>query len=317
MVTSTYDLGAASGAFTGVANREDLLDVITMISPTETPCFTKFRKTKTSNVATEWLIDALATAADNTVAEGSSATEDTAQVRVRMINYHQISRKTYDVSETQRAVNPAGVKDEFAYQMGKALKELKRDIEYGIVNNSATFTGTEATGRTARGIYGFINTYSNNFVSSNSGYTGSNASSCEPELNDLLQAIWNDGGEPDWVITTAFYKGLISRHWAGTQSLDRMMPSDGTQLTSVIDVYRSDFGTVKMIPHRFLADPAARTMSVMESGKWMVGLLRPIKNTPLAKVGSSDKAMVEAEWTLICLHPSANGMITDVPTSNS
>ncbi len=311
MVTTTYELGILSGKFTGAANREDLLDVITMISPTDTPCFTSFRKTKVSNAETEWLTDALDAATSNAVTEGSSATFTDAAARVRLQNYCQISREAYDVSDTQRAVNPAGIKDEFAYQMGKALKQLKRDVEYDIISGSAG-SGAGASTRCARGIYYFINQYAANSASASADISGA---ATEALLNDVLQAVWEDGGEPDWVLMDPVAKVWASENWTGSQNTRRLMPADSGHMTSVIDVYRSDFGEVKLIPHRWFPVGGAtpdvkRTHLVLEKGKWMVGLLRPIKNTPLAKIGSSERAMVEAEWTLICLHPSAQGYIS-------
>ena len=104
--TTTYELGVSGSAFTGASNREDLLDVITIISPVDTPLFTMLRKTKVSNVQVEWLTDLLDQATSNAVADGSSATFQSVTNRVRLANYSQISRESYDISDTQRAVNP-------------------------------------------------------------------------------------------------------------------------------------------------------------------------------------------------------------------
>ena len=97
MPTTTYDLGTANNSFIGAANRDDLLDVITILSPVDTPLFTMFRKTKVSNVQTEWLTDLLDQATSNATAEGSTATFQTVTSRVRLLNYTQISRESYDV----------------------------------------------------------------------------------------------------------------------------------------------------------------------------------------------------------------------------
>lgn len=43
----------------GLTSREDLLDVITMISPVDTPLFTLLRQSKTSPVLHEWVTDEL------------------------------------------------------------------------------------------------------------------------------------------------------------------------------------------------------------------------------------------------------------------
>ena len=105
---TTYEIGVANDSFRGAANREDLLDIITIISPTDTPLFTMMRKTKVSNVQVEWLTDLLDTAATNAVAEGSSAVFTNAVARVRLLNYTQVGREQYDISDTQRAVNQLG-----------------------------------------------------------------------------------------------------------------------------------------------------------------------------------------------------------------
>jgi len=104
--TTTYELGVSGSSFTGAANREDLLDVITILSPVDTPLFTMLRKTKINNVQVEWLTDLLDQATSNAVADGSSASFQSVTPRVRLSNFAQISRESYDVSDTQRAVNP-------------------------------------------------------------------------------------------------------------------------------------------------------------------------------------------------------------------
>ena len=83
-----------------------------IMSPVDTPLFTMFRKASISNVQTEWLTDLLDMAASNAVPEGSSATFQNVTSRARLLNYAQISRESYDISDSQRAVNPAGIKDE-------------------------------------------------------------------------------------------------------------------------------------------------------------------------------------------------------------
>ena len=71
MGTTTYEIGTANNSFIGAGNREDLLDVVTIISPVDTPLFTMFRKAKIHNVQTEWMTDTLDQAASNAVNEGS------------------------------------------------------------------------------------------------------------------------------------------------------------------------------------------------------------------------------------------------------
>jgi len=113
--------------YDAVGNREDLSDIITNISPEETPMYSTFGKVKASNVYHEWLQDSLANAADNANIEGADYSFSKPASRTRVGNYTQIFVTPVEVSDTQRAVDTAGVEDEFAYQMAKKLKEHARD----------------------------------------------------------------------------------------------------------------------------------------------------------------------------------------------
>jgi len=115
--------------YNAVGNREDLIDVITNISPEDTPMFSSFGKTKARDTYHEWLEDSLATATSNTNIESADYSFSARDPRTREGNYTQIFVTPVEVSDTQRAVNAAGIKDEYAYQMAKALKEHARDIE--------------------------------------------------------------------------------------------------------------------------------------------------------------------------------------------
>jgi len=311
MPTTTYELGVSGTAFTGAANREDLLDVLSIISAVDTPLFTMFRKTKLSNVQTEWLTDSLDQAASNAASEGSSAVFQAATARARLLNYAQISREAYDVSDTQRAVNPAGIKDELRYQMGKAMKQWKRDVEHDIIAGN---TASAASTRCARGIYRWLNGFSSVTANATGGNTALNIQ--EADLNARLQAIWVAGGLCDYVVCVPTQKNQISTNFAGSTNSRRTVPLSDLSVTNVVDWYYSDFGNVKILPHRWFTSAGPVTVNLqrvtfmLQSDKWVLGFLRPPRNIPLAKIGSSERAMVEGEWTLICLHPSANSYIS-------
>jgi hypothetical protein len=313
MATTTYDLGLTGTSFTGAANREDLLDVITIISPVDTPLFTMFRKASVENVQTEWLTDTLDRAASNAVAEGSSATFTAAGARVRLNNLCQISREPVEVSDTQRAVRPAGIKDEYRYQLGRALKQWKRDVEHDIIGGSAA-TATPASTRCARGIHHTLSGFSTHVAIVTGSNTANNIQ--EDDLNSTLQKIWVAGGLADYVICTATQKKAISSTFAGSANSRRTLSASDNRVVNVVDFYDSDFGRVKILPHRWFSSAAIGTLNLqrvtyaIQSDKWVLGFLRPPKTIPLAKIGSAERGMVEGEWTLICLHPSANAWIS-------
>ena len=88
-------------------NREDLTDVITNISPKETPITTMIGKTKAKATYHEFPEDELADAAENAHVEGEKDTAAAAPARTRKGNHTQIMKRGYSVTNTQQAVDKA------------------------------------------------------------------------------------------------------------------------------------------------------------------------------------------------------------------
>ena len=104
-----YGFGFLAGAG---ANREDLLDSIEQLDPSDTPCFNLMPKVTARHTVHEFLTDTLNATSTAGGIEGGDWNFSTATTRpVRLLNYTQIFRKDIAISETQRAVNPAGMAD--------------------------------------------------------------------------------------------------------------------------------------------------------------------------------------------------------------
>ena len=129
-----------------VGLREDLIDVITNISPVDT----WFQSTIGSGVAKqkyhEWQTDALAAAAANIQIEGNQWTATAITPTVRTGNYCQILGKAFLVAESQEDASKAGRSSEVNYQKANKLKELANDIEYALIVNSSSAAGASGTG---------------------------------------------------------------------------------------------------------------------------------------------------------------------------
>src|SRR5438552_4102808 len=103
--------------FSAIGNREDLLDKITNISPTDVPFTTMAGEAKANATFHEWQTDSLATAAGNAQLQGDDVTFAAASPTARVGNRTQISRKEVIVSGTQEAISKAGRNSEKVYQM--------------------------------------------------------------------------------------------------------------------------------------------------------------------------------------------------------
>jgi uncharacterized protein DUF5309 len=308
----TYDFGFAAGS----SNREDLLDVIVNIAPYETPFFSTAPKTTTKHTTHEWLEDTLTAASGNPYAyvEGQDFSAAAIANRSRKSNITQIFRKDINVSETQRAVNPAGVKDEYAYQVGIALKEIARHIETRIFASAASATGASGTSRLMKPLEGFITT---NTASAASG------SATRATLDLLIENTFLAGGNPDRLYVTPNVKSAYATVLAGTGSTGagnyRNIAAMDSRVTANIDVYQSNFNLIQLVPDRFIPGASATTVYgrnwLIESPKARIAFLRPIKSVPLAPAGDSTRGMVLGELTLELMAETAHGKIINQVTA--
>lgn len=301
--TNTFLTTAAIG------NREDLTDAIYRISPTQTPVLNMASKTKATNTLHEWQTQDLAAAASNAQAEGDNASAKTVTPTVRLNNRTQISTKTVIVSGTQQAMNPAGRKDELAYQLALASAELKRDMELGLTQNDVLATSP----RQSRGLRGWVVDNVNNnggtlaSYTANTGYTpGTQRAFTEAQVKDVLQKQYTAGGEPDTIMLAPTAKQTFSTFTGNATRFDK---SEDAKLYASVDFYVSDFGTLQAVPNRF---QAARDVFLLQSDKLAIAYLRPFQTVELAKTGDADQRELIVEYTLECRAPKANGAVYDI-----
>ena len=292
--------------YTSIGGREDLIDVITNISPVSTFLTSNTGSTQASGRVHEFQTDALASPAANAVIEGDDATSTAVTPTVRLSNQTQILRKVFQVTDTEEVISKAGRSTESGYQTEMRIKELANDIEYALLINASAVTGATGTARQMKGILGYIATN----VTTGTG-TGNEALT-ESMLNDNLQLIWAQGGFPSTVLAGAFQKRQIS----GFSTNTREIMASAKEITSAIDIYNSDFGTVRVHLHHILNTTASGTLVILgDMGLWVKAWLRPVVREELARTGASRKYMIEAELTLEGRQEKGSGKITQLTTA--
>lgn len=292
-----------------IGNREDLTDAIYRISPTQTPVLNMASKAKATNTLHEWQTQDLAAAASNAQAEGDNASAKVVTPTVRLNNRTQISTKTVIVSGTQQAMNPAGRKDELAYQLALASAELKRDMELGLTQNDVLATAP----RQSRGLRGWVVDNVNNnggtlaSYTANTGYTpGTQRAFTEAQVKDVLQKQYTAGGEPDTIMLAPTAKQTFSSFTGNATRFDK---SEDAKLYASVDFYVSDFGTLQAVPNRF---QAARDVFLLQSDKLAIAYLRPFQTIELAKTGDAEQRELLVEYTMECRAPKAHGAVYDI-----
>jgi len=312
--TSTYD---------AIGNREDLSDVIYDISPMDTPFMSGIARTQATATNHEWQTDELATASNaNAVIEGEDATTTAAIPTVRLGNYTQISDKVPRVTRTQRQVNSAGRGDELDYQIMKMGKALKRDMESALLANKAKAVGSESVARELAGIESWIaDNVSLGATGTAPTGNGTDARGAgtpraldEDFLKDVLAQCWDNGGNPDMIMTGSFNKQAMSAFVGGGNSgpAQRVVDGDSSRVNTAIDIYVSDFGSLAVVPNRFMVQSS---MLVLEMDMWAMATLAEFQETPLAKTGDSDRVQILSEYTLEARNAKSSGIVADLTTS--
>lgn len=332
------------GQISGGTNREDLIDLITLTSPYETPFFSMVAKGTASATQHEWQTLALvntATGGGEAYAEGAAFNSAEVTGPTRLWNLCEIFRKDIQVSNTQRAVRPAGIKDTYLHQIQNAIKEVGRDFEVTCFQGAAgSATGTSGALRSMKTLKNFITTNAVNTTQTAIGATGIGFSTTawavgEVMFNSILERVFLQGGRPDTVFCNGSGKRQISRFAGGgagivqgTAISRKNVDQASKKLYASVDVYESDFGVVNIVLNRWVgqvdigsnmasaqstnADFLGNFIWFLQMDTWSVDVLRPLKHVPLPPGGDSVRGMVLMEATLSAYAEQWNACLRNV-----
>ena len=305
--------------------REDLENVIYDISPEETPFYSSLKKVKASNTYHEWQTDALRSSAANAHIEGDDTTGEARVATTRLGNYTQIFKNAVVIPDTDEGLDKAGRAAEMAYQVLKIAKEQKLDIEKALFDNNAYVAGNATTARELAGVPAYLKTNVANVGSGGAAPTGAVPGATartdgtatvftQADFDTVMQSIWEAGGKPDTVYLSAFQmnKALGFTGMNNQRSTIGAAVGGTNAVVNAVDVYVTPWGTVDFVPTR---ENRGRDVFIMQSDMFGVGVLRPTKNTELAKTGDSTKRQVLTELTLISKNEKASGAVYDCTTS--
>lgn len=272
--------------YNDTARPEDLLTVVTNVSPRETPLLSRLaRGQNATQTLHEYKLDTFAASADNAKVEGAAFSSDTLSAPTRGSNITQIVRNDIEVSGTEQIVSDP---NQMPYQVSKKLVEHAKDIE------KALMAGSQASGETdtARRMGGVINA-----LSTNATTQASAATLTEDGYNDLLELVHASTDMfPDMVFVGAKLKRTISGFTGGnTKNLDA---TTGT-VTNFVSIYEGDFGVQEIMIHRDVPSAASgRSIVGINSEYHRLSYLRPTQVVEIAKVGDSDRKMLLTELTM-------------------
>jgi len=308
---ATYDV---------TTNREDLSDAIFRISPADTPFMSAIPRGKATAVLHEWSTDSIeSTSTTNAQFEGDALTRSTSTAPSRVHNYCQISNRDATVSETERAVNPAGIDDMMAWQVSKKGLALRKDMEAILLGNTGEVAGNTTTARKLRSFNAWISGNGSRgtngadstaaTAAATDGTSGDIRTLTEAMLKDAIKDAFDDGGEPSLALVGSFNKQIVSG-FTGRTTQQQIV--DKNVILGAASIYASDFGDLKIMPNR---TQRGRDVFVVDTDKAAVAFLRPIQVQELGRVGDAITRNCIAEYTLEMRHPDAHALIADLATS--
>lgn len=307
-------------------------DWVSNISPTETPFVSMTGKEAISQTKFQWQTDKIPAAkADNSCEEGSKPAFDDPFSTIVITNNTQIFRRAVSVSDTANVVAFYGRQKEIGYQMEKASLELKRDMEKAFLINPAKAgakpevggdMGTSATTGAAPKTAGFLGLVATkDQADSDTGAvvhkeatTASAGTIDEESLFDLTYNLYLANSKANVIMYhpkhAAFFStlievpvGKVATVGARMKMFKAMDDKYNAEVDTIIDPLGQRFA---LIPNRFMPEGS---IYFLNPSDWTQMVLRAPKKIQLAKQGSSEEWMIEAEVGLRHRNPFASGIL--------
>lgn len=275
------------------AMREDLIDIITDVSPDENPLMTMLTRTTASQPLHQWLEDYISrpSSADSSV-EGAAATYADLEQPARRVNWTAVVDKTFRVSGTEIATEHAGMGSSYDYQAAKALVNWKNQSEYNIVNGTLA-SGSSGVARQMAGL--------DSVITSHATARLSGTSLSETEFNEMVEEVWNDVGSSDVFDLVLVPMGLKRKISTFTAGNTKFTYAEDKRLTRPVAVYESDGGVHRIMAHKdvisAVATPGPRFFGIKED-KYRLAYLRNPVRKELAMDGDRRNGQIVGEFTL-------------------
>ena len=320
--SNTYNSVTSPGS--GVSNREDLTDVLTILAPEETPVLSLANKSKATATFNEWTVDALAAPDSTGIREGIdvSTFTDKFSGRARLGNYVQLFRRDYMVSQLQQAVESVGPA-RIAEAESKAIRELKRDIEKTLCGDQdrAVEDGS-TTAYALRGLGNWLTAATPADVPAAyrtpaASIAGSGTVFTEIVFNGLVASIFEKTGTVSaltLVAGTALRRAISGFARSDNNTNESVyhvnqMATD-KEITLSVNTYDSDFGIITVVNGNPVCLPNSNRGYLINPNYLGVAELMSTGSTRVPNLGGGERGYVDAALTLQVMSPLAHGKIT-------
>jgi len=223
-------------------------------------------------------------------------------------NYTQILQRTVNVSRTKQRLAQYGISDPVDRQIEKYMKELMGDLArmpyYGL-----RYVGTSALGSYAGGFQTFI-TDNITYATSTAATAGTAQALTADHIEDTLSNIWDDGGEPDLILTSSWAQKKLNKFYEGFITTERSNEIGGNFISVLQNPISG--GMIKVVVDR---NCPSDQMWMLSTNQIAYYPFDPFFYEELGKDGDYMKGEVVGEYGFVCGFDKSHGAIKEFSTS--
>lgn len=278
--------------YDSVGAKEDVSDVISMLTPHKTPFVTSIGGPETvKQKIYSWQEDELQKGQDNAQIEGFDAVEETLDTTELIQNTTQIFSRTIKLSGSIQATDHYGRANELARQLVKRGKTLRLDQERACVGvDQAMVLGSDSVARRHASF--------SQLIDAGNKLDAAGAPLDETMVRSAIRKVFNEGSEDAETFMVKPADAELVAEFAGTADRVRDVGRKPTNEVVVkVDIYTTALGTLRVTVNReinpafaFLYDPSMVRLVALKGRTWF--------RETLAKTGDNTKVMLAGEYGL-------------------
>jgi len=302
--------------FNSTRGRELILDKIYNVSVKDTPFASMLDREEIDSVLPRWHTDNFAAAAANKVEQGNIPTIAASTATVEYSNRTQILEKTGAITRTENKHRKVKPTSDYDYEVTKRMVELKKDVEFAILQNTTAIPASAGVAPQTRGMLGWVATNTSKGVGgadpdplTNTAQTdGTQRAFTETLFKDVIKLMYDNGAEIDdcYALIPSSQRTTFDGFLAGQTRFDK---AEDKSLTAVLEVYIGPFGRIKALNGRQMRQ---REVFIVNPDYVKLGEYDKMKDKKLADRGDAIEFMVNTEVALIVNNEKAHGAVRDL-----
>lgn len=272
-----------------VGIRQDLSDLIAVVDAKTCPVVSMAKKgAEPINPLTQWQADSFAATtvpsgvlsdADVSSADYVNNAANRVLVSARIQKFREVP-SVDDLAQNVSEVAGIGKRREMAKAVTKSLEQIKRSMEAAFCSDQESREQSGADTYLTRGLGKWIQNGAQTDLPVNSNYrtptasinTTATASLTESEVQDVLQSIYEQTGKVQTFQLIAgpklkrAFTGFTRTQFASTNVAAAIrtlnQDAEAKKITSTVDIFEGDFGTLELVPSLFLAKASASAVQL-------------------------------------------------------